>query len=62
MVDHKTVQETLHANMDILWDTICLIDGALAHEDLENATGAQRLVRMAKEKLQELDGILSPLI
>jgi hypothetical protein len=60
---HKAAAEALHANFDLLWDAVALLDGALAHEDLREPTaGAQRIVRMAAEKLRELETILSPLI
>lgn len=55
--------EGLKDNIDLLWDAIALLDGALAHEDLREPTGgAQRIVRMAAEKLRALDENLSPLI
>lgn len=58
----QTTYEGLHANIDKLWDAIALLEGALAHEDMKNHSGAQRIVRIATDKLRELDGILSPLV
>lgn len=59
----QTATDALHANIGMLWDAIALLEGALAHDDLcQPSRGAQRIVRMATQRLREFDGIVSPLI
>lgn len=63
MPDAAKVQEVVHAQMDILWDAVALLECALAHPDMQdNQEGPQRLVRMAAERLRTLDDVLSPLV
>lgn len=60
---NKAAAEALKDNIELLWDAMALLDGALAHEDMRDApAGAQRIVRMAAEKLREMDENLSPLV
>lgn len=58
----EKLYETMHANLDSLWDAIALLDGALSHEDMEDKAGAQRIVRLAQEKLREFDNAVSLVI
>ncbi|MES2101677.1 MAG: hypothetical protein V4569_17765 [Pseudomonadota bacterium] len=58
----EALDNAVHYNMDTLWDAIALIDGALGHQELKEPTGAQRIVRMAAQKLREFDEVISPLI
>jgi hypothetical protein len=62
MADPKVAQDTLHANIDTLWDAIALLEGALGHEDMREPVGAQRIVTIAVAKLREFDEIISPVI
>ena len=58
----KALSDAVALHFTTIWDALSLLDGALGHEDLKEPVGAQRLVRMAQEKLLAFDEMISPLI